>query len=116
MSATLMCQKHMKVLPLFMSSCSTQRLANFMSLPAISQQSFANRSRCFLYLVRNTPVCTSLNGCFRFSYILSKEVIHQLLPILLPCYDFTPIIGPTFCGWLLIRLPHRLRVLLSLVV
>src|SRR5699024_5343190 len=116
MSATLMCQKHIRVLPLFMSSCSTQCLANFMSLPAISQQSFANRSRWFLYLVRNTPVCTSLNGCFRFSYILRKEVIHPHLPRQLPCYDFPPIIGPTLGGWLLKRLPHRLRVLLNLVV
>src|SRR5699024_11460775 len=96
---------------LVISSCCTQVLANFMSLPAISHQSFASRSRCFLYLVRNTPVCTSLNGCFRFSYILRKEVIQPHLPIRLPCYDFTPIIGPTFGGWLLKRLPHRLRVL-----
>ena len=30
-----------------------------------------------------------------------KEVIQPHLPIRLPCYDFTPIIGPTFDGWLL---------------
>src|SRR5699024_4202321 len=48
--------------------------------------------------------------------ILRKEVIQQHLPIRLPCYDFTPIIGPTFGGWLLKRLPHRLRVLPTLVV
>src|SRR5699024_1896367 len=34
-------------------------------------------------------------------YILRKEVIQPHLPIRLPCYDFTPIIGPTFGGWLL---------------
>src|SRR5690625_1063985 len=33
--------------------------------------------------------------------ILRKEVIQPHLPIRLPCYDFTPIIGPTFGGWLL---------------
>ena len=30
-----------------------------------------------------------------------KEVIQPHLPIRLPCYDFTPIIAPTFDGWLL---------------
>ena len=29
-----------------------------------------------------------------------KEVIQPHLPIRLPCYDFTPIINPTFGGWL----------------
>ena len=29
-------------------------------------------------------------------YILRKEVIQPHLPIRLPCYDFTPIIGSTF--------------------
>ena len=44
---------------------------------------------------------------FRFSWIvpderkhffLRKEVIQPHLPIRLPCYDFTPVIGPTFDG------------------
>ena len=30
--------------------------------------------------------------------ILRKEVIQPHLPIRLPCYDFTPIIDPTFGG------------------
>ncbi len=30
--------------------------------------------------------------------ILRKEVIQPHLPIRLPCYDFTPIICPTFDG------------------
>ena len=34
-----------------------------------------------------------------------KEVIQPHLPIRLPCYDFTPIIGPTFDGWLLAVTP-----------
>ena len=33
--------------------------------------------------------------------LLRKEVIQPHLPIRLPCYDFTPIIGPTFDGSLL---------------
>src|SRR5699024_4681200 len=35
---------------------------------------------------------------FRSFLILRKEVIQPHLPIRLPCYDFTPIIGPTFDG------------------
>ena len=34
-----------------------------------------------------------------------KEVIQPHLPIRLPCYDFTPIIGPTLDGWLLTVTP-----------
>jgi len=30
--------------------------------------------------------------------LLRKEVIQPHLPIRLPCYDFTPIICPTFDG------------------
>ena len=33
--------------------------------------------------------------------LLRKEVIQPHLPIRLPCYDFTPILAPTFDGWLL---------------
>ena len=29
-------------------------------------------------------------------FFLRKEVIQPHLPIRLPCYDFTPVIGPTF--------------------
>ena len=36
---------------------------------------------------------------------LRKEVIQPHLPIRLPCYDFTPIIYPTFDG----SLPKRVR-------
>ena len=43
----------------------------------------------------------------RFGYSLlyprlhRKEVIQPHLPIRLPCYDFTPVIGLTFDSWLL---------------
>ena len=33
---------------------------------------------------------------FQISGLLRKEVIQPHLPIRLPCYDFTPIIEPTF--------------------
>ena len=36
---------------------------------------------------------------------LRKEVIQPHLPIRLPCYDFTPIIGSTLDGWLLAVTP-----------
>ena len=38
------------------------------------------------------PSCTSNLD----PVLLRKEVIQPHLPIRLPCYDFTPIIGPTF--------------------
>ena len=39
--------------------------------------------------------------CFISSGLHRKEVIQPHLPIRLPSYDFTPIIGPTLDGWLL---------------
>ena len=33
---------------------------------------------------------------FTQSFLLRKEVIQPHLPIRLPCYDFTPVINPTF--------------------
>ena len=45
-----------------------------------------------------------------------KEVIQPQLPLRLPCYDFTPITGPTFDGSLPCGLGDRLRVLLAFVV
>ena len=36
-----------------------------------------------------------------FIQFLRKEVIQPHLPIRLPCYDFTPVIGPTFGSSLL---------------
>ena len=46
---------------------------------------------------------------------LRKEVIQPQLPLRLPCYDFTPIIDPTFDGSLPEGLGHRLRVLPTFV-
>jgi hypothetical protein len=50
------------------------------------------------------------------SGIPRKEVIQPQLPLRLPCYDFTPIINPTFDGCLPKGLAHRLRVLPTFVV
>ena len=38
----------------------------------------------------------------------SKQVLQTHLPIRLPCYDFTPILGPTLDGWLLTVTPPAL--------
>ena len=38
---------------------------------------------------------------FRFRFLPRKEVIQPHLPIRLPCYDFTPVIGLALDGWLL---------------
>ena len=39
------------------------------------------------------------------TFLLRKEVIQPHLPIRLPCYDFTPVINPTFdCALLTVKL------------
>ncbi len=48
--------------------------------------------------------------------IYLKEVIQPQVPLRLPCYDFTPIIGPTVDGCLHCWLAHRLRVKPTFVV
>jgi hypothetical protein len=60
----------------------------------------------------NRPNAYRSNG----SGIPRKEVIQPQLPLRLPCYDFTPIIDPTFDGSLPCGLGHRLRVLPTFVV
>jgi len=45
-----------------------------------------------------------------------KEVIQPQLPLRLPCYDFTPITGPTLGRRILYRLATRLQVLPTFVV
>src|SRR2546423_4490508 len=61
--------------------------------------------------IKGTGACRS-----RSSGIPRKEVIQPQLPLRLPCYDFTPIIDPTFDGSLPCGLGHRLRVLPTFVV
>ena len=39
-------------------------------------------------------------GDFSLRLLLRKEVIQPHLPIRLPCYDFTPVIGLALDGWL----------------
>ena len=53
-----------------------------------SRRPFFSKSVCSV--PRSTSFQASLNA------LLRKEVIQPHLPIRLPCYDFTPIINPTF--------------------
>src|SRR5699024_8033189 len=69
------------------------------------------RRTSFLTLPDNPTIDnSSLLTFFRFCWIapaertyffLRKEVIQPHLPIRLPCYDFTPVIGPAFGSSLL---------------
>ena len=47
------------------------------------------------------PMSDRLGEDFSSPCLLRKEVIQPHLPIRLPCYDFTPVIGPTFGSSLL---------------
>ena len=54
--------------------------------------------QCFLSTLRS-PLLTEAS---ELSFVLlRKEVIQPHLPIRLPCYDFTPVIGLALDGWLL---------------
>ena len=67
--------------------------------------------------IPTTEVIKGASACrSKSSGIPRKEVIQPQLPLRLPCYDFTPIIDPTFDGSLPCGLGHRLRVLPTFVV
>lgn len=58
------------------------------------------------------PIPEGFIRLFFYKFLLHrKEVIHPHLPVGIPCYDLTPVIGPAFDGSLLERLCHRLRAL-----
>ena len=58
-----------------------------------------------MYVLQNADL-KFRNVFLRIRYFFPrKEVIQPHLPIRLPCYDFTPIIGPTLDGWLLTVTP-----------
>ena len=46
---------------------------------------------------RHAIPASGIHGCV----LPRKEVIQPHLPIRLPCYDFTPVIGLALGGWLL---------------
>ena len=49
------------------------------------------------FMMRALEKMHSIDGVI----FLRKEVIQPHLPIRLPCYDFTPVIGRALGGWLL---------------
>ena len=53
--------------------------------------------RINFYLLDNSTV----KHILLYFFFLRKEVIQPHLPIRLPCYDFTPVIGPAFGSSLL---------------
>ena len=55
--------------------------------------------RAFLGFPSSARSTWDLNILFRHSSLPRKEVIQPHLPIRLPCYDFTPVIGLTFGSW-----------------
>ena len=62
----------------------------------------ASTPEIFSYLLDNSTV----KHISLLIIFLRKEVIQPHLPIRLPCYDFTPVIGPTFDGsFLSVRSP-----------
>ena len=94
-----------------------------------SAQSFKTQQRTSICSSRSTlfpdePVSRTAEAIkrdrrlpeYKSSGIPRKEVIQPQLPLRLPCYDFTPIIDPTFDGSLPYGLGHRLRVLPTFVV
>ena len=46
-----------------------------------------------------------------FFFLHRKEVIHPHVPVGIPCYDFTPVTGPTLVGPLPCGLGYHFRVL-----
>ena len=72
------------------------------SLDHLAMDFFASSAFCSFEL--HTVSCVSTwneSSDFSSDSLPRKEVIQPHLPIRLPCYDFTPVIGLTFDGWLL---------------
>ena len=95
--------------------CSFQSTSGFAFLRSLKtiqvqeeEQSLDHLAMDFFFLYQlaliHTVSCVSTwneLSDFSSSSLPRKEVIQPHLPIRLPCYDFTPVIGLTFDGWLL---------------
>ena len=53
------------------------------------------------HIVLRSLSFSSILGFLFFRFHPRKEVIQPHLPVLLPCYDFTPVTDPTLGGFLL---------------
>ena len=95
--------------------CSFQSTSGFAFLRSLKtiqvqeeEQSLDHLAMDFFFLYQlaliHTVSCVSTwneSPSFLLDSLPRKEVIQPHLPIRLPCYDFTPVIGLTFDGWLL---------------
>ena len=95
--------------------CSFQSTSGFAFLRSLKtiqvqeeEQSLDHLAMDFFFLYQlaliHTVSCVSTwneSSDFSLDSLPRKEVIQPHLPIRLPCYDFTPVIGLTFDGWLL---------------
>ena len=95
--------------------CSFQSTSGFAFLRSLKtiqvqeeEQSLDHLAMDFFFLYQlaliHTVSCVSTwneSSDFSSDSLPRKEVIQPHLPIRLPCYDFTPVIGLTFDGWLL---------------
>ena len=95
--------------------CSFQSTSGFAFLRSLKtiqvqeeEQSLDHLAMDFFFLYQlaliHTVSCVSTwneSSDFSLDSLPKKEVIQPHLPIRLPCYDFTPVIGLTFDGWLL---------------
>ena len=74
-------------------------------LSGVRSNQLSYRPICERLILSNADVRPDLQWNFFHRCLLRKEVIQPHLPIRLPCYDFTPIIGSTLDGWLLAVTP-----------
>ena len=95
--------------------CSFQSTSGFAFLRSLKtiqvqeeEQSLDHLAMDFFFLYQlaliHTVSCVSTwneSSDFSLDSLPRKEVIQPHLPIRLPCYDFTPVIGLAFDGWLL---------------
>ena len=62
---------------------------------------FKDRSREIPRSLKTKQETSPSRNLFLTLFLLRKEVIHPHVPVGIPCYDLTPVIGPTFDGSLL---------------
>ena len=74
-----------------------------LTAPATSRSTYSRRARASdgLAAEATMPSTSRTPAGVRAPAFHRKEVIQPHLPVRLPCYDFTPIIDPTFDGCLL---------------
>ena len=62
----------------------------------VTPKRIATEKFCVLLFLRTLIIKQQMQVFFLTLFYLRKEVIQPHLPIRLPCYDFTPVIGPAF--------------------